>query len=154
MLSQPATLTPNSLKLHPGLHEVVQLPVCESIKIQSPSFLNDIRSPSNHAHTTATCTLYFFLTLCNHTTFSWPSPVPATAPRAVYTTRGYGKDKHMRNITELPTHLTAGGQTSFPNSLACAGGGLSRCPCLHAFSNYNLSKGNFAKCQYFYQNSL
>lgn len=48
-------------------------------------------------------------------------PAPATAPRAAYTTRGYGKDKHMRNITELPTHLTAGGQTSFPNALACAG---------------------------------
>lgn len=26
----------------------------------------------------------------------------------------------MRNIIELPTHLTAGGQTSFPNALACA----------------------------------
>lgn len=30
------------------------------------------------------------------------------SPHAMQIARGYGKDKHMRNITELPTHLTAG----------------------------------------------
>lgn len=119
------------------------------MQVQSPSFLNDTCSPAKPCiHCTATCTLYFFLTACNHATFSWPSPGPATAPHAMYLARGYGKDKHMRNTTELPTHLTAGRLMSFPNALACAEA-LPQCPCLRAFNACDFVQGQLCKMSMF-----
>ena len=146
--------------MRPGLCKVMQLRVCVSTRRRTgtKSLLSKLHlqpcipaKPSKHS--AATCALYFFLTMCNHATFSWLSPGPATAPHARYIARGHGKDKRTRNITDLLTHLTAGRWMSFPNALACAEA-LPQCPCLRAFNAYDLSKGNFTKCQCFYQNSL
>lgn len=112
-LSQPASLTWGTVKMSAGLCAVMQL-LCQQQGTQSPSFPSStwsLQSPG--------CSACCILPVCNHTTFSWPSHSPATAPcnaDCTWIWEGQTHEKH-HGITTTPDCRK---MNVLPKALACA----------------------------------